>query len=89
MGVQILFGETNMTNVKARKSGLSFASLLVAIVVTAGSGADAAASHRNHVARAHGNPQGQNVQSASIGESARPAGMRYYGGPKSPMWSGQ
>jgi hypothetical protein len=78
-----------MPGVKARKSELSLASLLVAIVVTAGSGADAAASHRNHLGRAHGNPQGQNVQSASIKESARPARMRYYGGPKSPMWSGQ
>jgi hypothetical protein len=79
-----------MTYVKARKSELSVVSLLVAIAVTAGSGADAATGHRSHVAHAHGShPQGQNVQSASIRESTRPAGMRYYGGPKSPMWSGQ
>ena len=78
-----------MSYVKAGKSGLSFASLLLAIVVTAVSGADAATSHRNHVARAHANPQGQNLQSASIRESARPVAMRYYGGPKSPMWAGQ
>jgi hypothetical protein len=79
-----------MTYVKARKSGLGFASLLLAIVVTAGTGADGATGHRSHAARAHGsNTQGQNVQSASIRESARPLGMRYYGGPKSPMWSGQ
>jgi hypothetical protein len=78
-----------MTRVKARKSELSLASLLVAIVVTAGSGADAAARHRHHVARAHGNPPGQNVQSTAIRESAKPPSMRYYGGPKSSMWSGQ
>jgi hypothetical protein len=79
-----------MTYVKAGKSGLSFASLLVAVVVTAGSGADAAARHRSHIAHAHGlNPPGQNVQSASIPESAGPVAMHYHGGPKSPMWSGQ
>jgi hypothetical protein len=60
--------------------------LAVTVALTAGFGGDAAAKHRSHDVI---NAQGQTVQTASVQETARPASMRYHGGPKSPMWSGQ
>ena len=75
-----------MTYVNAGNERTGFVGLAVTVALTAGFSGDAAAKHRSHVAL---NAQGQNIQTASVQEPARPVSMRYYGGPKSPMWSGQ
>jgi len=66
----------NAGNVRVGLVGLA-----VTVALTAGFGGDAVAKHRNHVTR--------NAQTASVHEAGRPGTMRYYGGPKSPMWSAQ
>jgi hypothetical protein len=64
---------------------MGFVGLAVTVALTAGFSGEAAAKHRSHpVLHAHG----QLTQTASVQETARPV-MRYYGGPKSPMWSSQ
>jgi uncharacterized membrane protein YoaK (UPF0700 family) len=73
-----------MTYVNAGNARMGFVGLAVTVALTAGFSGAAAAKHRGHVAL---NAQGQNIQAASVQETARPASMRYYGGPKSPMWS--
>ena len=74
-----------MTYVNAGNARTGFVGLAVTVALTAGFSGDAAAKHRSHIAR---NAQGQTIQTASVQETARPV-MRYYGGPKSPMWSSQ
>jgi hypothetical protein len=74
-----------MTYVNAGNVRMGFVGLAVTVALTAGFSGEAAAKHRSHaVFRAHG----QMIQTASVQETARPV-MRYYGGPKSPMWSSQ
>ena len=72
-----------MTYVNAANGRTGFVGLALAVALTAGFSGEAAAKHRSHaVLQAHA----QMIQTASVQEPARPA-MRYYGGPKSPMWS--
>jgi hypothetical protein len=75
-----------MAYVNAGKMRVGLVGLAVTVALTAGFGGDAVAKHSIHVAR---NAQRQDIQTASVQEAARPVTMRYYGGPKSPMWSGQ
>jgi hypothetical protein len=56
----------------------------VMIVMVAG---EAAAKHRRHVVHHHGlSKQTVNAQAAVLPQSTSTGMMRYYGGPKSPMW---
>jgi hypothetical protein len=72
-----------MTYVNAATLRMGFVGLAVTVALTAGFSGEAAAKHRSHaVLHAHA----QIIQTASLQEPARPV-MRYYGGPKSPMWS--
>jgi mRNA-degrading endonuclease toxin of MazEF toxin-antitoxin module len=75
-----------MTYVNAGNARTGLVGLAVAVALTAGFSGDAAAKHRSHVALT---AQEQTIQTVSVQETARPVGMRYYGGPKSSMWSGQ
>jgi hypothetical protein len=75
-----------MTFLNAGNIRTGFVGLAVTVVLTAGFCGEAVAKHRGHVAR---HPLEKNIQTASVHETTRPASMRYYGGPKSPMWSGQ
>jgi hypothetical protein len=69
-----------MISVNARNALVGLAATMV---LTAGFCGEAVAKH---VVR---HPLEKTIQTASIHETTRPASMRYYGGPKSPMWSGQ
>ena len=72
-----------MTYVNAANVRMGFVGLALAAALTAGFSGEAAAKHRSYaVLQAHA----QMIQTASLQEPARPV-MRYYGGPKSPMWS--
>jgi hypothetical protein len=77
-----------MSNINARRARMGFLTLAAAMIVTVGLAGDAAARHRIHTAHFHrlNNARAQYVQSAPVQENAGPAVMRYYGGPKSPMW---
>jgi hypothetical protein len=75
-----------MAYVNAGKMPVGLVGLAVTVALTAGFSGDAVAKHRIHVVR---NVQRQDIQTASVREAARPLTMRYYGGPKSPMWSGE
>jgi hypothetical protein len=74
-----------MIYVKAGNARMGFVGLAVTVALTAGFSGDVAAKPRSHVALS---AQGQNTQTASVQETAKPVSMRYYGGPKSPMWRG-
>lgn len=72
-----------MTYVNPVNGRIGFVGLAVTVVLTAGFSGEAAAKHWNHaVLHAHA----QMIRTASVQEPATPV-MRYYGGPKSPMWS--
>jgi len=73
-----------MINVVARNARMGLVGLAATMVLTAGFGGKAVAKHSGHVA-----PLEKNIQTPSIHETTRAASMRYYGGPKSPMSSGQ
>jgi hypothetical protein len=76
-----------MSNINARRARTGFLTLAAAMIAVTGLAGDAAARHRGHTARLHGlNARAQYVQSVVVQESAGPAVIRYYGGPKSPMW---
>jgi poly(3-hydroxybutyrate) depolymerase len=76
-----------MSNIHARIARIGFLALAAAMILTAGLAGDAAARHRVHTAHFRGlNARAQYVQSVPVQESEGPAVMRYYGGPKSPMW---
>jgi hypothetical protein len=48
---------------------------------------EAAAKHRRHVVHHHGlSKQTVNARAAVLPQSTSTGMMRYYGGPKSPMW---
>ena len=75
-----------MAYVNAGKMPVGLVGLAVTVALTAGFSGGAVAKHRIHVVR---NVQQQDIQTASVQEAARPRTMRYYGGPKSPMWSAE
>jgi hypothetical protein len=75
-----------MINVYAGSARMGLVGLVATVVLTTGFRGDAVAKHSAYIAR---HPLERNIQTASIHETATPARMRYYGGPKSPMWSGQ
>jgi len=77
-----------MSNIHARSARIGLLTLATAMIVTVGLAGDAAARHRLHTAHFHrlNNTRAQYVQSVPVQENAGPAVMRYYGGPKSPMW---
>jgi hypothetical protein len=76
-----------MSNIHARSARIGFLTLAAAMILTAGLAGDAAAGHRVHTAHFRGlNARAQYVQSVRVQENAGPAVVRYYGGPKSPMW---
>ena len=75
-----------MINVNAGNVRMGLLGLAATVVLTAGFCSEAVAMHRGHLMR---HPLEKNVQTASIHETTRAASIRYYGGPKSPMWSGQ
>ena len=75
-----------MIDVIARNARMGLLGLAATVVLTVGFCGEAAAKQTGHVAR---HPPEKTIQTASIHETTRPASMRYYGGPKSPMWSGQ
>jgi hypothetical protein len=67
----------------ARIGFVVFAAGMMSVMVTG----EAAAKHRRHVAHHHGlSKQTVNAQAAMLPQSASSGSMRYYGGPKSPMW---
>jgi hypothetical protein len=74
-----------MTYVKTGNARMGFVGLAVTVALTAGFSGDVAAKPGSHVALS---AQGQNTQTASVQETAKLVSMRYYGGPKSPMWRG-
>ena len=71
--------------------GRKFARIGIVVLAVAGVTAsvtgEAAARHHRHVAHRHHplSPAAQDAQ-ASLPESSHLGVMRYYGGPKSPMW---
>jgi hypothetical protein len=73
-----------MINVNAGNPRMGLVGLAATMVLTIGFCGEAVAKHRGHVAALE-----KTIQTASIHEATRPTSMRYYGGPKSPMWSGQ
>jgi hypothetical protein len=75
-----------MINVIAGNARMSLLGLAAAVALTVGFCGGAVAKQRGHLAR---HPLEKTILNASIHETTRPASMRYYGGPKSPMWSGQ
>jgi hypothetical protein len=76
-----------MSNINGRSVRIGFLTLAAAMILAAGLADDAAARHRVHTAHFRGlNARAQYVQSVPVQENAGPAVMRYYGGPKSPMW---
>jgi hypothetical protein len=74
-----------MINVNAGNVRMGVLGLAATVILTAGFCGEAVAK-RGHLAR---HPLEKTILTASIHEATRPASMRYYGGPKSPMWSGQ
>jgi hypothetical protein len=75
-----------MINLNAGNVRMGLVGLAATVILTAGFCGEAVAKHSVHVAR---HSLEKNLQTASIHEATRSATMRYYGGPKSPMWSGQ
>jgi hypothetical protein len=75
-----------MINVNAGSARMGLVGLAATVVLTAGFCGEAIAKHRTRVAR---RPLERNIQTALIHGTTTSAHMRYYGGPKSPMWSGQ
>jgi hypothetical protein len=76
-----------MSYIKGRSVRIGFLTLAAAMILAAGFAEDAAAKHRVHTAYFRGlNARAQYVQSVPVQENAGPAVMRYYSGPKSPMW---
>jgi hypothetical protein len=75
-----------MTTIKARNAGLGLA--LAVTVLTSGFSGEALAKHRRHLhVYSHASVSEANAQLASPAPVTT-GQMRYYGGPKSPMWRG-
>jgi hypothetical protein len=77
--------EAGMTNVMRRCARIGFATL-VAAIVTAGFSGNALAADKQH-RHVHGPVYESQAQLVSP-QPAQLGPMRYYGGPKSPMWRG-
>lgn len=61
--------------------------LLAIAILTAATPGEAAAKHRKHAAHHHAvSKRTQNAQAALFPQTTSLGSMRYYGGPKSPMW---
>ena len=76
-----------MSNINAGSVRTGFLTLAAAMILTAGFAGETAARHRVNTAHFRGlNARAQYVQSVPVQENAGPGAMRYYGGPKSPMW---
>jgi hypothetical protein len=61
--------------------------LLVTAIVTAAMPGEVAAKHRKHAAHHHVvSKRTQNARAALYPQTTSFGSMRYYGGPKSPMW---
>jgi hypothetical protein len=60
--------------------------LLVASTMIAASSGEAAARHRKHIVRHHRRRQRVLFAEPTAPQAASLGAMRYYGGPKSPMW---
>jgi hypothetical protein len=78
-----------MACIVTRIARWGFVVVLGAILAVATSG-EAAAKHRKghlHYAHVHHSIEGSHAQLLPQ-QPARPGAMRYYGGPKSPMWRG-
>jgi hypothetical protein len=75
-----------MTRLIARTARIGFVTLL-AIILTAGICGDALAKHRKGRLHAHSVACESRAQLVSQ-RPVRLGPMRYYGGPKSPMWRG-
>jgi hypothetical protein len=70
----------------ARNARIGFA-FLAAVVLVAAVPGEAAAKHWRHVARHHGTHKHlQDAQASVLPETTHLGSMRYYGGPKSPVW---
>jgi hypothetical protein len=77
-----------MSNINGRRVRIGFITL-PAMILTAGFAGDAAARHRAHTAHFRGlKARAQYVQNVPVQGKPGPSAMRYYGGPKSPMWRG-
>jgi hypothetical protein len=77
--------EAGMTYLMGRSTRIGFATL-VAAIVTAGFSGNAFAAHRVH-RHIHGAAYESHAQLVAP-QPAQLGPMRYYGGPKSPMWRG-
>ena len=78
-----------MSNINRRRVRTGFLTLAAAVILTAGLAGDAAARHRVHSAHFRAlNARAQYFQSVPVRADAGRTAMRYYGGPKSPMWRG-
>jgi hypothetical protein len=75
--------EADMTYLMGRSARIGFATL-VAAIVTAGFSGNALAAHKGH-RHVHSSAYESQAQLVSQ-QPAQPGPMRYYGGPKSPMW---
>jgi hypothetical protein len=76
-----------MSNINGRSVRIGFLTVAAAMILTAGLADDAAARRRVHTAHFRAlNARAQYVQSVPVQGNAGPTVMRYYGGPKSPMW---
>jgi hypothetical protein len=75
--------EAEMTYLMGRSARIGFATL-VAAIVTAGFSGNALAAHKGHW-HAHSSVYDSHAQLITQ-QPAQPGQMRYYGGPKSPMW---
>jgi hypothetical protein len=74
-----------MTYLTGRTAQIGFATLVAAIVTTGFSG-NAVAAHKGH-RHVHSSVYESHAQLISQ-QPAQPGPLRYYGGPKSPMWRG-
>jgi hypothetical protein len=82
MGV---LGEIDMIDMRARSAGFGFAVLAVTVLGLGFSG-NTFAKHKRHLhVYSHASVGDAN---AELVAPAQPGAMRYYGGPKSPMWRG-
>jgi hypothetical protein len=75
--------EAGMTYLMGRSARIGFATL-VAAIVTAGFSGSAVAARKGHW-HARGSVSDSHAQLVTQ-QPAQPGPMRYYGGPKSPMW---
>ncbi len=76
-----------MSNIHDRSVRIGFLTLAAAMILAAGLVDDAAARHRVHTAHFRGLDAGaQYVESIPVQQNTGLMAMRYYGGPKSPMW---